>query len=144
MTQSEVSINFQIKQSSLKVHFEEAESHDKNGFNVHSFVLKVFSIVINMLANDLNVSIERSDGVSSPQNVDIFIKTLNEGGDFNESLVEMVWPHYQNRYCFIYANTKLVFTAGVMTYTNWFLLLNAMVWIINIIFFFIVYRYRYD
>lgn len=100
-------------------------------------------MVINMLANDLDIPVEPLDKVSSSQNVDIFINTLDEDAVYNKSQVEMVWPHYQNRYCLIYANTRLIFAGAVLNYKNLFNLLSILVWIITYIFFFIVYRYRY-
>lgn len=60
-------------------------------------------LVINMIADDLHLSVELFDKVIGSQSVDIYVNDNNNTMD-----VELIWPHYQNRYCFIYSNTHRI------------------------------------
>lgn len=95
-----------------------------------------------MFAKDLKIPVEYSNKASFSQNVDIFINFRDEDDVYNKSNVEMIWPHYQNRYCFIYTNTKLIVADGIFYIFSAYLLMCYMVMVIKFIFFYIVLRYR--
>lgn len=92
-----------------------------------------------MFANDLKIPVEFLNKFA--ETIDIVV---NYRGYYNESSMELIWPHYQNRYCLIYANTRLLAADGIMGIFSIFMLLSFMVLIIKFIFFFIVLRFRYE
>lgn len=99
-------------------------------------------MVINMFANDLQMPIEYFNKFAETKNVDIYIDLYGEDDVYNASSVEMIWPHYQNRYCLIYANTLIFPSDNVMSMTNIHMIFAFIVSIICLIFFYIVFRYR--
>lgn len=131
-------------QSPLKVLFNFAEDEDdENNFSAYTFVSTAMLMVLNMFANDLKVPVEYLNRISVSHNVDIYINFHEEDGVYNSSGVEMIWPHYQNRYCLIYANTRMLPPTSALSLSSVFVLLSVIIFIINWIFFYLVFRYRY-
>lgn len=91
------------------VDFEkEYDENDKNEFSGMSFATTCLLLVVNMFANDLNIPLEYSNvlpGVNQKE-YDIFISFQDSDNVYDVNRVTSVWPHYQNRYCFVYANAK--------------------------------------
>lgn len=114
-------LNFKIhlqdsdSQNTLKVlmHFDLEES-DSNEFSGNSFVTTCMLLMMNMFANDLSISVEYIDRTENASTIDIFVNFDDDDMVYNKSLVASGWPHYQNRYCFIYANTKKIPTSEIL------------------------------
>lgn len=64
------------------------------------------------------------------QSVDIYVDDNN-----NTTNVKLIWPHYQNRYCFIYSNTVPISTQKMLH--NWSIqhISIAVSWILGWIFY---------
>lgn len=113
---SKKKISFQIFEvgNTLKVLLKYNENDDdSNEFSSNSFVTTCMWLVINMFANDLSLPVEYLNRINvglngKPVRIDIFVNYNDEDGVYDTSEIEMIWPHYQNRYCFIYANTKRI------------------------------------
>lgn len=88
--------------STLRVLFN-SEIGDANGdaneFSGTTFVTTFMLLVINMISDDLDLSVELLLTDNGSKSVDIYVDDNN-----NITNVELLWPHYQNRYCFIYSN----------------------------------------
>lgn len=116
------------------------DENDENNSSGNTFVSTTLLMVINMLADDLKMPVEYFSKATKSLNVDFFVNFNDEDGVYNKSAVEMIWPHYQNRYCLIYANTRL--SAEDALNFSYIYLLSSMVWIMNCIFFYLLFRFR--
>lgn len=65
-------------------------------------------LVLSMFANDLNLSVAFINKIQPSDEFDIYINYDDEDQVEAGRSFELIWPHYQNRYCFIYANTRKV------------------------------------
>lgn len=103
-----------FSQNTLKVlmHFD-LEENDSNEFSGNSFVTTCMLLMINMFANDLGVAVEYAS------TIDIFVNYDDDDMVYDKSMVSSEWPHYQNRYCFIYTNSRKIPTFEMLT-TNLF------------------------
>lgn len=129
-------------QTTLKVLFNFNEDEDDlNNFSGYTFVSTTLLLVINMFANDLKMPVEYLNKMSQSRNVDIFVNFHEDDGVYNASSVEMFWPHYQNRYCLIYANTRML-PPSVLSFTSTYIILGTINFNIAWIFLFITFRYR--
>lgn len=81
---------------------------DENEFSGSTFITTTMLLIITMFANDLNLSVEYINKMHSTEALDIFINYNDENDTLDNSSLEFIWPLYQNRYCFIYANTRIV------------------------------------
>lgn len=93
----------------------ELKETDSNEFSGNSFVTACMLLVMNMFANDLGHSVEYLDRIDYASSADIFINYDNDEMVYNKSLVSSEWPHYQNRYCFIYSNSRRIRTFEMLT-----------------------------
>lgn len=96
------------------MHFD-LEEGDPNEFSGNSFVTTFMLLMINMFANDLSISVEYIDHTENASTIDIFINYDDDDAVYNKSFVSSEWPHYQNRYCFIYTNSKKIPTYEILT-----------------------------
>lgn len=109
-----------FSQNTLKVlmHFD-LEENDSNEFSGNSFVTTCMLLMINMFANDLGVAVEYIDRTENASTIDIFVNYDDDDMVDDKSMVSSEWPHYQNRYCFIYTNSRKIPTFEMLT-TNLF------------------------
>lgn len=130
-------------QSTLKVLFNfNKDAADANNYSAYTFVSTVMLLVINMFAEDLKIPIEYYNKIKFSSNVDIYINFNDEDGVYENSSVEMIWPHYQNRYCLIYTNTRKTTVDNILNLSNHVTILSLTSWIIKWIYFFLVLRFR--
>lgn len=118
------------------------DENDENNLSAYTFVSTVMLLVINMFANDLKIPIEYYSKFAASKNMDIYIDLYDEINVYNASAVEMIWPHYQNRYCLIYTNTISVPADAILSYANIFVGLcvpiSLLIWLI----FYMILYYR--
>ncbi|XP_031625588.1 uncharacterized protein LOC116342209 [Contarinia nasturtii] len=131
--------------NTLKVFFNFIEDDDdENNYSAYTFVSTAMLMVINMFANDLKVPVDYLNKISVSRNtsIDIFINLDENDGIYNSSFVENIWPHYQNRYCLIYANTKIMSPSTILNFSSTLIIMNSIILLINMIFFYLVFRHR--
>lgn len=105
-----------FSQNTLKVLLKfDLEENDPNEISGNSFVTTCMLLVINMFANDLSIAVEYIDRTENPETIDIFVNYNDDYMVYNRYLVSSEWPHYQNRYCFIYANSRKVPTSEMLS-----------------------------
>lgn len=105
-----------FSQNTLKVLMNfDLEESDSNEFSGNSFVTTCMLLMINMFANDLSIAVDYIDRTENASTIDIFINYDDDDKVYNKSLVSSAWPHYQNRYCFIYANSRKIPTYEILT-----------------------------
>lgn len=63
-----------------------------------------------MFANDINLPVTYSSAIQNinQKENDIFISFQDNDNVYDKNRVISVWPHYQNRYCFVYSNAKVM------------------------------------
>lgn len=105
-------------QNTLKVllKFASDEEEDPNEFSGNSFVFTCMLLVLNMFANDLSLPVEYIDRAANSSTIDIFINYNDNDMVYEKQFVASAWPHYQNRYCFIYTNSRKVPTYEILAY----------------------------
>lgn len=138
-----ITFSIPCNQSTLKVLFNfNKDAADPNNYSAYTFVSTVMLLVINMFAEDLKIPIEYYNKVEFSSNVDIYINFNDDDGVYENSSVEMIWPHYQNRYCLIYTNTRKTTVDNILNFSNFVTILSLTSWIIKWIYFFLVLRLR--
>lgn len=118
------------------------EETDSNDYSAYTFVSTVMLLVINMFADDLRIPIEYFNKISVSPDVDIYINFNDEDDVYENSTVEMVWPHYQNQYCLIYTNTRKTTVDNLLSFTNSVIVFSMIFSHINLLFFYLMLRYR--
>lgn len=118
------------------------EETDSNDYGAYTFVSTVMLLVINMFADDLQIPIEYFNKISFSPDMDIYINFNDDDGVYENSTVEMVWPHYQNRYCLIYTNTRKTTVDNLLSFTNSVVIFSMIFSHINLLFFYLTLRYR--
>lgn len=118
------------------------EETDSNEYSAYTFVSTVMLLVINLFADDLKIPIEYFNKVSFSPDVDIYVNFNDGDGVYDNSSVEMIWPHYQNHYCLIYTNTRKTTVDNLLSFTNSFIILSFIFWYINWVCFYLMFRYR--
>lgn len=118
------------------------DENDENNLSAYTFVSTVMLLVINMFANDLKIPIEYFNKFAASQNMDIYIDLHDEDNIYNASEVEMIWPHYQNRYCLIYTNTISVQAGAILRYANIFVALCVLMALLIWVIFYVILHYR--
>lgn len=120
------------------------ENGDANEFSGNTFVTTCMLLVINMIANDLSLPVEYLTKAFLFQDVDIYVNFNDEEGVYETSSVERIWPHYQNRYCFIYTNTIRVPPDELLREFSVQNIASFISFCIGWLFYYIVFRSRYD
>lgn len=82
---------------------------DENEFSGSAFITTTMLLLIGMFANDLNMNIDFISRMHSSDEFAIYVNYNDINGTAHgNTRLELIWPHYQNRYCFIYANTQKI------------------------------------
>lgn len=115
---------------------------DPNNYSAYTFVSTAMLMVINMFAEDLKIPIEYYNKVEFSSNVDIYINFNDEDSVYENSSVEMIWPHYQNRYCLIYTNTRKTTVDNILNFSNYVTIISLTSWIIKWMYFSLIIRFR--
>lgn len=88
------------------------EETDINGdaaeWSGKKFITMSMILMLDMISSDLNLPIEYLNKGSDEADIYVNFDDEDEKAVFDRKSVERIWPHYQNRYCLIYANTVRV------------------------------------
>lgn len=121
------------------------EDGDENDSSGNTFVTTCMLLVINMIANDLNLPVEYYLSKTVPsQYVDIYVNFNDEDKVYEESSVELIWPHYQNRYCIIYSNTIKNLPSEILREFSVQNMSSHISWFIGFILYLTVFRFKYE